>query len=438
MSLAKTARDWNIAATSVYGAAAATCLAACGLRIAAMAFPAKGALDTAATIAEASCTGIGVAAGAADLAGVIALTVEGVTYSEWWSAGLTFSGSSVGAQGSGMSTGSGTAIVAKQVAKVVAKKTASETTKFVAKFSQQISGPAGGITACISAGFFAAAAAIKSANIALNEENRKKECNKVEDMQGIGKGFLILPEDDYNHVDGPSQIAAGEGGMGAQGGNSLGGTPGAPNIGSIVGDNENNFPSGIMSSATAGGDMGKLLDQMPNKGKIPEALKEMGTSLTALAKQFASQPAGAVIAGAVPNLPSEMVDQLKDLDRLAREGKIKFDPNSLFGGYSSGGGGGGSQSEAKSSPFGSLFKTLGTIGGSKAEEVSFNKTKPAERNLAGDGDIWHSSWNGSIFQIISIKLGHNHERIDSLEWSTPLNRALTGLPKQSNQGGKVK
>jgi hypothetical protein len=44
------------------------------------------------------------------------------------------------------------------------------------------------------------------------------------------------------------------------------------------------------------------------------------------------------------------------------------------------------------------------------------------------GDIWHTGYHGSIFQIVSGKITQTKDRVESADWSTPLNRALMGLP----------
>ncbi len=43
------------------------------------------------------------------------------------------------------------------------------------------------------------------------------------------------------------------------------------------------------------------------------------------------------------------------------------------------------------------------------------------------GDIFHETFKGSIFEIVSYRLSKTRERVVELEWQTPLNRALTGL-----------
>ena len=67
-------------------------------------------------------------------------------------------------------------------------------------------------------------------------------------------------------------------------------------------------------------------------------------------------------------------------------------------------------------------------------QLQFDKT---QKNRAFDNaDIWHAGFNGSIFQIVSDKIDKNRDQVNELEWDTPLNRALSGLPAKKKQGGK--
>lgn len=54
--------------------------------------------------------------------------------------------------------------------------------------------------------------------------------------------------------------------------------------------------------------------------------------------------------------------------------------------------------------------------------------KPAEKLATPlEGDIWHETYQGSIFEIVSYRLDKSRTRVVEMEWQTPLNRALTGL-----------
>ncbi|MGZ3698707.1 MAG: hypothetical protein ACXWP5_11250, partial [Bdellovibrionota bacterium] len=86
--------------------------------------------------------------------------------------------------------------------------------------------------------------------------------------------------------------------------------------------------------------------------------------------------------------------------------------------------------------FGNLTKKLGLSAAT--DDKQFGSTRKPQA-VAEDGDIFHEHFQGSIFQIVSQKLDKTHDRIEMLEWQTPLNRALNGLSNQGrvpNTGGR--
>ncbi|MEK6706502.1 MAG: hypothetical protein AABZ06_12020 [Bdellovibrionota bacterium] len=74
---------------------------------------------------------------------------------------------------------------------------------------------------------------------------------------------------------------------------------------------------------------------------------------------------------------------------------------------------------------GSAALTHNTTSGDMASAVAIPPPAP---QAVDDDDIWHSNATGSIFQIVSNKLVKTRGRVEMLEWSTKLNRAITGLP----------
>jgi hypothetical protein len=122
---------------------------------------------------------------------------------------------------------------------------------------------------------------------------------------------------------------------------------------------------------------------------------------------------------------------------LGNVAKTAQNDPSLSGGESStsastaslGGGGalGGQQQKASGGDdpfklFGQGEANLGAAGG-----VAFEKQpEPAGVEIGQDGDIFHSSFSGSIFEIVSHKLNRTRDRVDNVGYSLPMNRALAG------------
>jgi hypothetical protein len=61
--------------------------------------------------------------------------------------------------------------------------------------------------------------------------------------------------------------------------------------------------------------------------------------------------------------------------------------------------------------------------GGGAEELTFEK--PAA-TADSDADIFHSGWNGTIFQLVTNTLNRTRDRVEKLDYVSPLNRALAG------------
>jgi hypothetical protein len=89
-------------------------------------------------------------------------------------------------------------------------------------------------------------------------------------------------------------------------------------------------------------------------------------------------------------------------------------------------GGSGASAASNSSGFNLGLGDMGPSQKSPSDQSFSPAAKPA---LASD-DIWHTGYQGSIFDIITQKISSTRERVDSLDWSTPLNRALAGTSSQ--------
>jgi hypothetical protein len=128
---------------------------------------------------------------------------------------------------------------------------------------------------------------------------------------------------------------------------------------------------------------------------------------------------------------------MADLEKIAKSGDLngKNGPLASGGTMTSGGGGGAGKGggAAGANPFGA-FGMKGPAGANAPSGVTFDKAK---RDLAAsdaEGDVFHENFHGTIFQIVSGKLDKTRDRIDQLEWETPLNRALLGLPAKKTLG----
>lgn len=67
--------------------------------------------------------------------------------------------------------------------------------------------------------------------------------------------------------------------------------------------------------------------------------------------------------------------------------------------------------------------------------MGFDKEKRSPASLLGN-DIFHSEYKGSIFELVSTRIDESKDKVMTLEWSTPLNRALNGLSNNPNNKKK--
>ena len=264
------------------------------------------------------------------------------------------------------------------------------------------------------------AALAHGGSLASDNSTRDNQCSTIKGMEGSGPS------------NSPNQGSSGPGGgMSAPGLASGGGNGSAGNNGvgsgsvSLPPGVNTNFPQGLISSST-GDPFAKLLNTLPNLSSMPSALKAMGTDLGQMANQLASQGAAATLGG-MSGLPNGAADAIKELDQGLKDGSLKIKGLDTAGVMKGGGGGGGAGGKKS----GNLNFGFGFGGGhmaSTSKTESFSAHKKKDLGVLGDGDIWHSHWNGTIFQIISTKLEKARGSVEQLQWCSPLNRALAGLP----------
>lgn len=405
---------WNAAAASTYTAAGALCLVAFGLYVACNGPAAIGGACGYYGAAQAACTVAGVLATGAEIAGMAKLSVDGSKDVDQWSNGFAnLIGMNTGGAAGGLAASLGSGI-----ATGMSRSVAKQATKVTTELNMDVVKAVGPLLAA-SGALFLATAGIQFAALGTNQQGAECGCQTVSKLQSFGRYIQA------------SQVGpSGSGSAGAIGatGASGGGTLGAGSEYNPVNEVKQGlmaagFPPPFASAATAG-PAGELLSNMPNAGDIPNVLSQLGIDPNAITQKImdGQSPAQAAASSMPGALGEAMTPLFQKMDELINDGKIEV------GAYTGGGGGGGAKASTGTDPLSMLAafapKTpAGTLGKS-FKEITFGK-KPS-RSLAGE-DIWHSSWKGSIFDIISEKLTVTRNRITEGEWTTPMNRALNGL-----------
>lgn len=282
-------------------------------------------------------------------------------------------------------------------------------------------------TCYLSAALVAAGAGFKWASLAQLGGAKDAQCEEIKKHNLAD--VKIVEDPSGSTASSPPGAAPGgpavaPGGDPAKGGNTSSNTGGNfadPNKSAAT-------PSAIQAKAYAalsGGVLDKMLNNIPFKNQLGEALKGMsGLTLADIGKRLSAGESPNSIIGSIPGLGG-FAAATKQLEKDILSGKIKPEPGqSTYGSF--GGRGGSSATKAAPNPFGFLGQQGGALSGGPSE-TAFEKMKKNPELLSG-GDIWHEGYGGSIFQLVSEKLGKTRDRIDELEWETPLNRALLGLP----------
>ncbi len=310
----------------------------------------------------------------------------------------------------------GTAEAADAAAKAAdAAKAAEEAAKTADAAKSSTGNTVQDLAVCVSAGLYAASATTKWLARGYAKKSGDEACNAIiaqAGPDGVSYGSTAVP--------------TGSGGDTSTAGDTTTSDVAATDPATTA---ETALTAPSTSAAKAGG-IGKI----PGRESIPETLKKMGTSIGDIGKKLRSQSPAMAIAG-LPGM-SPMTAALTDLD--ARSKKLAADSG---GAYASGGR--GSQGGGKPNNAFGLFGTAGNGISAGPKDLSFAGEKRAPSSLGSAGDIWHSGANVTIFEIVTSKIVASRDRIDLLQWASPLNRAMHGLAQQPKKrqpatGGKAK
>jgi hypothetical protein len=301
----------------------------------------------------------------------------------------------------------------------------------ITSLASALGGVVGGAfgSACWGGGIMTASAIAKWLSIALMKDVGTEACKNIKKQGSISDA-----------IGGSSSSSS----KGSGGGGSLPGAPGATD-GGAGGDTGGGGGGGIAGGtfddlddgdtfaqrlgATAGGDpLGRMFNRLENPQKIPDMLKLMGTSASEVAR--AAVGAGGPSAGlsGIPKLPDSVKDKLGEIEKLVQDEMARSVAAAT---PSRGGGGAGSGGEPKKESLFGAKMPAAKAGGGKLE---FEKQAKKALGEPEGTDIWHEGYAGTIFQIVSTKLVKTRDRVETLEWASPLNRALTGLPSKKAAG----
>lgn len=406
-------------------AAAVICGAACVFEIAAVFGP----------LANGICAAAGVAVMGVEISSMVQVSNAGGKELEFLTSNdnlAAFGGSIAGGYAGYAARGAEKAIkeagekAAKEALEKAAKEGAKEAAEKVAKEAAENSvrrRVASG--ACIGATLFAVAAGLSAKKGNDFKKAGAQECNYVIDHYNNSDTTGCSGNQSVSNLSGGNSSSGGATGASAQSGSTNSESSTQNQDDSSV-DSQNLTPDLLNGalSASSEGPLGEMYKGINDPKAIDDILKSLGTDLQDLGKRLQKESPSQVINGVLPQLPQDFKSALTAVDEGIRDGKVTSD---YLGSAAVSSSSGKKPKDKSSNPtdlwtFGKreLASSAGTT-----KEMKFGKP-----NLELDSkstDIFHKDWKGSIFELISLKIQGVKNRLESMEWSLPLNRAFNGL-----------
>ena len=149
-------------------------------------------------------------------------------------------------------------------------------------------------------------------------------------------------------------------------------------------------------------------------------------SLSDLGKRLTNGESPSQILSSIPGLQNHAA-AFNQMDKMVQK-ELAKNGSALAASYSAPKGAGAAK---KNTDFSSLFSSTDKpiAAGAGGQALEFGKMQAAPK-LSEGGDIWHEGYTGTLFDITSQRIDKSRTGVDQLEWSSPMNRALLGLPQK--------
>ena len=409
----------NERVVKVWAAAAATCGVACALYTCLMSPGGPLLCGTLAAAADVACLAAGGVAAARDIVGLQELTVETKQSLDKLSAMnsiTTVAGGVTAGVVGGMALGGG------------------------------------GISPCWPFGIYSAITGMKNSNVQKEKKIISSNCNKIHQsmmtaMQATGVDPSLCaspsPSPSMSGTQAGLSLAGGRAATLGPRGSTSGTSGGGGGAGASPGPDEDMVSDDMIAQAAMAGGMDKFANYDGLK-KVGAETQKLGINMDDLANRMA---AGAsvgevLLAQGIQGLPDsakpQFADVVKQIDDLANKGK--FFSGNVQGTNYTGGGKGPAPINMKNLTFGMKIPD-GPAGYAYVKEAIFQAAQLRSKLDQLDlGQDWlHPYWQGSIFDLISIRIDRTRERVDQLEWAIPANTFYAGsnlktvIPKRDAQ-----
>lgn len=393
----------DITAAAVYTTAGAICLAAAAAAAGVSWIP--GGQGAAAAYGQA-CMAAGLVATGMDISADLTITAEGHAAIQEWAQALNWVSTAVVAGAEGVA---GAALMSGSTGKLGQLR--------------QLLSDGGDLTApglATIAGILLAIAGVKY-GMAFGEfkQTRNNACSNINNLFSSSSGGSVGGGSLQNNNP---AISAGPVSQ-ASAATSPFSSPNSPQMKQA----QNALAQGLQNAATAGG----ITPDSPAGQNLQNLGNQLASQLPQTAQGLAGGQSPASAAGGMmpQGTPGSVTQALKNLDEASKKHPlVELSSNSLYSG-------GGHPSKNGSSGGGDLFnfgnlfnKGKSDDGAGKSQEIAFGSQNKMAKPTLGT-DIWHQGFQGTVFDIISIRLKQDRDQVNQMEWATPLNRALMGLPK---------
>jgi hypothetical protein len=282
--------------------------------------------------------------------------------------------------------------------------------------------------ACFAAASFSALAGIRGYSIAHQGDSQQQACDAVKSLvnQSLAPGFTPAALTTTSNTTGSTGTTAISTNTTVKTSNALLGN--ATACLSAAGSGDTDCMNAALNAAGASSNSAAATDA--------GILKTSGLA-KALAAQAASLPidqmvkhlqnggsADALIQTALRGQGGQVGADVANIAKLAQQEAPNLGISTLSTTMTAGGAPAGAR-EGQENPFKLGGQGEGALGG--ARDLSYEKGPALNgAEVGSDGDIYHSTFQGSIFEIVSHTIKKTADRVDQVGYASPMNRSLAG------------
>ena len=332
---------------------------------------------------------------------------------------------------------------AEAAAKRAAEKAAEEAAKEAGKEGTKNATKGSATASLLTALTTAALSFMKFSSLSGIQATKDSACTVISDSASqvvTLSGGSILPETDTGSI--ASAASGSQSGAGVGSSSELQSKSGGSDKLKKMLSSPEAFAAAAATAGRLDPKLGEFFRQVPPK-ELFNQLKSVHPgfdSLAAAAAQGSFTGVGSAL-GDITKKDAKLAAALDAADKELKKRMAAFRAQEVQGTQYSGskaGAGGGAGAKGKagaaSNPFaGFMGGGAGGADGPDALKFTGGAVAPTQAPAdAGDpNDIFHAHERGSLFEIVSRRVGRTRDRVESYEWDSPTNRLIENLPHKS-------